>query len=39
MDSRFEAWMVGIIAIPLAGSRWLYMERLRVIPRNGYVST
>jgi hypothetical protein len=30
MDSCFEAWMVGIIAILLAKSRILFMKRLRV---------
>ena len=35
MGSRFEAWMVGIIAILLAKSRTLSMERLRVFPVMG----
>jgi hypothetical protein len=39
MGSRFEARMVGIIAILLAESRSLSMERLFWIPSNGYVET
>ncbi len=31
--------MVGVIAILLAESRTLSMERLRLIPSNGYVRT